>query len=110
MNTNPITEYSPKALKNISKQLKFSAWENEKVLKHVTFSSYIELNHAISSIFSAIETIGFNGEKSDLGLCAGLAIIGRKLLPTDELEFLDDLLIKDEISNPAKNFKEIENL
>jgi hypothetical protein len=110
MNTKPITEFSPKALKNISDHLEFSNWETEQVLKEVTFSSYIELSHAISSIFSAIETIGFNGEKQDLGMVAGLAIIGRKLLPTSELEFLDSLLIKDKIMNPNTDFKEIEKI
>jgi hypothetical protein len=108
MNTKPITEYSKEALKNISNNLEFSNWENEQVVKQVTFSSYMEINYALSSIFSAIELIGFNGVKQDLGTCAGLAIIGRKLLPDLELEFLDSLLIKE--TDSKSNFSKIENL
>lgn len=96
MKTKPITEFNPTALKQISDHLEFSNFESEPVIQQITFSSFIELSFAISSIFSAIEAIGFNGDKQDLGTCAGLAVIGRKLLPTYELEFLDSLLIKDD--------------
>jgi hypothetical protein len=107
MNTKPITEYSQKALKNISVHLKFSQYDTEPVSKEITFSNYTELSNAVYSIFSAIETIGFNGETGDLVTCAGLAQLGRKLMPINEMQFLDSLLIKNEVLNSNLDFKEI---
>ncbi len=108
MNTKPITEFNTNALTNISTYLEFSQFSHEPVTKEITFSNYSEIGFAILAIFSAIEMIGFNGEKADLSTCAGLAEIGKKLVPLVELEFLDNLLIKEKDLNP--NFKEIKKL
>lgn len=107
MHTKPITEYSPEALKNISTYLEFSQFNHEPVLKEITFSNYMEISSAISAIFSAIETIGFYGDKQDLATCLGLAAIGKKLVPIVELEFLDRLLIEKEENNPILKIEDL---
>lgn len=103
-----ITEYNKTALKEINTDLEFSKWDKEPVTKIITFSYFDELRNAVYTIFDAIEVIGFNGDKIDLGTCGALAQLGKKLLPTDELNFLDRLLIKKEDS--SKGFSKIENL
>ncbi|WP_269686502.1 hypothetical protein [Flavobacterium lacustre] len=107
MSTKTITEYSPEALKNISTYLEFSQFEQEPVLKEMTFSNYSEIGYALSAIFSAIETIGLYGDKADLATCGGLATIGKKLVPDVELEFLDKLLIEKEVENIALKIKDL---
>lgn len=101
MNAKPIREYNKRALIDIKSSLEFSADEREPVSKEITFSSFIELGYAITNIFTAIEVIAFNGNKMDMATCAGLALLGKKLVPITELEFLDELLIKDEQAKTA---------
>lgn len=106
--TTPIKEFNPTALKGINKHLEFSNWEKEPVIKKITFSDFDDLKNAIYTILDAIEVIGFNGDKIDLGTCGALAQLGKKLLPIEEMNFLDGLLIKKEDSKEA--FSKIENL
>ena len=108
MNTIPITGYNKKALINIKKHLEFYDWEKEPVFQPITFSSFSDLNNTIFSLLDAIETIGYNGEKTDLGTCANLACLAKKMLPSEPMEFLDSLLVKDK--NNKQEFETIENL
>lgn len=108
MNTAPIQEYNKNALINIAKHLEFSDWEKEPVIKKITFSDFDDLKNSIYTLFDAIETIGFNGNERDLGTCGALAQLGKKLLPTDEMYFLDSLLIKEEDNKEV--FSKIKNL
>jgi hypothetical protein len=103
-----ITEYNPTALKEITNHLEFSDWEKEPVVKRITFSDFNDYKNAIYTIFDAIEVIGFNGDKIDLGTCGALAQLGKKLLPIEEMNFLDNLLIKNEDSKNV--FSKIEKL
>lgn len=103
-----IKEFNPTALKEISKHLEFSNWEKEPVVKKITFSDFEDLRNSIYTIFDAIEVIGFNGAKIDLGTCAALAQLGKKLMPMEEMSFLDDLLIKKEDSKNI--FSKIESI
>ncbi|SHL81529.1 hypothetical protein [Flavobacterium chilense] len=89
-----ITDYNPKAFKEIDKDLFFSTNENEPVIKQITYSDFECIGSDLKTILNAIEIIGFNGHPSDLALCACLAGIAQKLVPSDELDFLDRLLIK----------------
>jgi hypothetical protein len=108
MKTQPITEFNPTALKEINSNLEFSTWEKEPVIKQITFSDFNDYKNAIYTLFDAIEVIGFNGDKIDLGTCGALAQLGKKLLPNEEMDFLDNLLIKKEDSKNV--FSKIENL
>lgn len=108
MKAQPITEYNPTALKEIGKHLEFGNWEKEPVKKEITFLDFDDLKNAIYTIFDAIEVIGFNGDKIDLGTCGALAQLGKKLLPIEEMKFLDNLLIKNEDSK--NEFSKIKNL
>ena len=82
------------ALKSIKNTLEFSKSDSEPVKIEVLFGDFNDVGIALTTLLSAIEFIGYNGQKQDLGLCAGLASIAKKLLPNHELDFLDDLLIK----------------
>jgi hypothetical protein len=104
----PITEYNPKALKEISKNLEFGNWEKEPVTKQITYQDYESIGIDLRTILNAIEIIGFNGQVQDLAICASLAKIGEKLLPVNELEFLDSLLIK--ATENKNEFVKIEKL
>lgn len=109
MKTNEATrikEYNPTALKEIGKHLEFSNWEAQRVIKTITFSDFESVGVDLRTILSAIETIGFNSQDSDSGLCAGLASIAQKLIPDNELRFLDHLLIKEDSNK--NNFTKIE--
>ena len=96
MKTQPITEYSKKALENVGNYIELNDWEKEPVIKKVTFYNFSDLNCSVSAILQAIEIIGYQGNESDLSTCASLACIARKLLPSEEMEFLDKLIIKEE--------------
>jgi hypothetical protein len=107
MNTKP-TDYSKNALIDIAKNIEFSDWEKEPVQKQITFSNFEDLKNGLYSILNAIEIIGYKGDATDLGTCGALAELGKKLLPTEEMCFLDSLLIK---KDDSKNeFSKIENL
>ena len=108
MSPTPIKEYSKNALINIAKHLEFSNYEREPVTKTITFQDYNDIFLHLNTILSSIETIGFFGQKEDMGLCGGLAQLAQKLLPLNELDFLDSLLIKKEDSK--EDFEKIKNL
>lgn len=108
MKTKPIREYSTNAIIDIAKHLEFSDWEKEPVQKQITFLNFEDLKNGLFSILNAIEIIGYNGNAIDLGTCGALAELGKKLLPTEEMCFLDSLLIKKADSKEA--FSKIENL
>ncbi|SNA76258.1 hypothetical protein DK150_370071 [Flavobacterium psychrophilum] len=104
MNTKPITEYSQNALIDIAKYLKFSEeYEKKPVIKPIYYEDFESIGIDLITIFNAIEFIGYNGNSKELGTCAGLVSIAQKLLPLDELRFLDSLLIKKENSKEVFN-------
>jgi hypothetical protein len=103
-----ITEYNPTVLKEISEHLEFSNWDKEPVTKKITYQDYESINIDLRAILNAIECIGFNGSSHDLGTCASLAKIAVKLLPDNELNFLDELLIKTDSNH--NEFVNIKNL
>jgi hypothetical protein len=109
MNTKPITEYSTNALIDISKHLEFSnEYSNEPVIKQLNYTDFESIGVDLITILSAIEFIGYNGTQTEAGTCAGLAQIAQKILPMNELRFLDSLLIKNE--NNKVEFSKIKNL
>ena len=104
MKTKPITEYNPKALMDIQKHLNFSdIFKDEPVYKTITHTDFESIGVDLITILNAIETIGHNGNDTDLGTCAGLAQIAQKILPLKKLCFLDSLLIKKENSKEVFN-------
>lgn len=108
MKTQPITELNKEALKDIGSYIENSNWKEEPVIKKITFNNFSDLNCNISAILQAIEMIGFNGTEIDLSVCASLACIARKLLPNNEMEFLDNLLVKE--NHTADKFINITHL
>ncbi len=94
METNKIIEFNPKALKAINEVLEFSKTDSEPVKLEVSLYDFNDIGLTIETLLKAIEFIGYNGQQSDLETCAGLARIAKKLLPKNELDFLDNLLIK----------------
>jgi len=96
--THPITEYNPTALKEIDEHLRFSKYSDYPVVKTITYLNFACIMDDLTTILTAIEVIGYQGSKEDLGTCAGLAEIAKKLLPRNEMYFLDSLLIKNEDS------------
>lgn len=99
MNTKPITEYNKNALVDIAKHLEFSnEYSGEPVIKHLAYEDFESLGIDLITILNAIEFIGYNGSNREAGTCAGLAKIAQKMLPMNELRFLDSLLIKSENS------------
>lgn len=96
MKTNPITEYSKKALENIGNYIELSGWEKEPVTKQMNFYNFSDLIGSVSVILEAIEIIGYDGQQTNIATCANLASVARKMLPNEEMEFLDRLIIKEE--------------
>lgn len=109
MNSKPIREYSKKALINIANHLEFSdKYSKEPVTQNICYTDFESIGIDLITMLNAIEFIGFNGSDKDLGTCAGLAQIAQKMLPNNELKFLDSLLIKTE--NSKEVFEKIEKL
>lgn len=109
MNTKPIREYSRKAIIDIAKHLEFSdEYTKEQVVQNIYHTDFESKGSDLITMLNAIEFIGFNGSDGDLQTCAGLAQIAVKMLPNNELRFLDSLLIKKE--NSKEVFDKIENL
>lgn len=102
MNSKLITEYNKEALTQISKHLEFSTWDKEPVHQEITNPNFVSIAYNLKTLLSAIEFIGFNGDKDDLATCAGLAEIANKIVPISQMEFLDDLLINKERYNGEK--------
>ncbi|TRX37874.1 hypothetical protein FNW52_02955 [Flavobacterium sp. ZT3R18] len=96
MNAKPIQEYNKQALIDIEKHLEFSEYSNSQVTKRITYVDFVDIVDDLTTILTAIEVIGFQGSNQDLGTCAGLSQIARKMLPRNEMDFLDSLLIKKE--------------
>lgn len=96
MNTKKITHYNKVALQNADIYIKLSNRDKEPIQKQITFYNHSDLHCTISEILSAIEFIGFNGKEPDLVTCASLANLAQKLLPSNEMEFLDKLIIQDQ--------------
>lgn len=106
MNTKPITEYNANAIIDIAKHLEFSnEYNGEPVIKQLAFTDFESIGIDLITILNAIEFIGYNGSEREAGTCAGLAQIAQKMLPMNELRFLDSLLIKSE--NNKEVFSEI---
>ncbi|PDS23558.1 hypothetical protein [Flavobacterium branchiophilum] len=109
MNAKPITEYSKNALIDCEKHLKFSnEYVKEPVVQNIHYTNFESIGVDLITILNAIEFIGYNGNETDIGTCAGLANIAIKLLPNNELRFLDSLFIKKE--NSTEVFEQIKNL
>jgi len=94
MTTKKITEYNPQAFKE--NYIEFSDWDAEPVKVTLTFINYTELGCKINALLYAIESIGNNTDTDNIFTCSSLAEICRKLIPTNEFELLDSLLIKRE--------------
>jgi hypothetical protein len=94
MKSTPITGYNKKALIDISKTIEFNDWEKQPVKQIITYGDFNDIGITIKILLDAIEMIGFNGNETDLATCAGLAQIANKIIPLNELNFLDDLLVK----------------
>lgn len=108
MKTQPPIEFNQKALIDIAQYFEFNTDASEPVLKKIDYEDFESIGHDLTVLLDAIEFIGYNGNKSQSGLCSGLAIIARKILPLDELRFLDSLLIKKD--NGQTTFRKIEDL
>ncbi|QYS88022.1 hypothetical protein [Flavobacterium davisii] len=109
MNTEQFTEYNKKTLININEHLKNSGdFINLPVKKSIHYEDFTSLGIDLMIILNAIECIGYKGENKNLILCAELASIAQKLIPTNELLFLDSLLIKEE--NSKEVFSKIADL
>lgn len=107
METTPITQFNKENLVNVSKSLHFSNSKIEPVVKHVTFSDFVDISNALHNILEAIEVIGYQGQSGDMAICAGLAGLAKKLLPTEELVVLDEIFVlgKDSHSTPLESLK-----
>ena len=96
MSTKPITDVNLQTIRDISEHLQFSDWDKQPVQQTITHNDFNDLALNLGTILQAIEFIGFNGDSRDIGVCAGLAQIAQKILPVNELDFLDRLLLKKE--------------
>ena len=96
MSTKQITDVNLQTIRDISEHLQFSDWNAQPVQQTITHKDFNDLALNLGTILQAIEFIGFTGGGRDIGVCAGLAQIAQKILPTNEMDFLDRLLIKRE--------------
>lgn len=108
MKTKQITEYNKEALREISEYLEFADYSNSQVIKKTTSANFVDIVDDLATILDAIEVIGYQGSNKDLRICGGLAGIAKKMIPRNERDFLDSLLIKKEDSKTI--FSKIENL
>lgn len=104
MNKKPITDINLQTLRDISEHIQFSDWDKQPVQQTITHNDFNDIALNISTILQAIEFIGFQGNEKDIAICGGLAQIAQKMLPANELDFLDRLLIKKEDWKGKKQF------
>ncbi|MGE5944972.1 MAG: hypothetical protein ACM31G_11600, partial [Flavobacteriales bacterium] len=81
-------------LKNILESRNNGGLSNKEVKQTITHGSYNELGSTIYFILEAIEIIAVEGNGNNQGVIAGLAELGKKLMPEDEFELLDSLLLE----------------
>ncbi|MBF7091121.1 hypothetical protein IUY40_06175 [Flavobacterium sp. ALJ2] len=91
-----ITEYNKKALEDVGAYIELTDRDKEPIIKKINFYNFTDMMCSVSAILEAIEVIGYNGNKENLYTCASLASVARKMLPSEEMEFLDRLLIKED--------------
>ncbi len=109
MQTKPITEVNINALKK--NPLTHRDSEVEPVKIELDFYNYSHVINTIANIFEAIEIIGTDSsEANNLFICSTLASVGKKLLPQQEAEFLDDLLLKSPHVWKEQDFKNVASL
>lgn len=108
MKTIPITEYSKKALENVGAYIELNDWEKEPIIKKITFYNFTDLICSVSAILEAIEVIGYNDQQENMTTCANLASVARKMLPNEEMAFIDRLLIKQDMTK--NDFQPIKKL
>jgi len=108
MKKKPITEINVNALKK--NHLAFGTTKDNPIEVNVTFYNHTDVINSINSILEAIAIIGRTENGNDLYICGSLAELGQKILPYDEAQFLDELLIKNTSSIPVQEFKTVENL
>lgn len=86
--------------------------ENESVELKIGFYSHYELICNISCLLDGISILSIDSnapEKDNLRVIYALSNIGRKLIPFEEMDFLDDMMFKKSYRD-NENFEKIENL
>jgi hypothetical protein len=104
MKTKTITDINLQTLRDISDHLQFSEFKQQPVQQTITHTDFNDLALNIGTILEAIEFIGFNGNENHLAICGGLAQIAQKILPINEMVFLDRLLLKTDDWKGKKSF------
>lgn len=97
METKKYTEFNKTAIKDINEFLEFGK-ETENIKVSFTVREHWEIEDMLVSILDAIIFYANHGCETDLGKMDSLAKLAKKLIPTKQLEFLDNLLIKDSMS------------
>jgi hypothetical protein len=93
MKNNNFKQYNAQALKDLNKVL--NSTQKGAINIKINIDEYWELMEMIETILETIEFIGFNGSENELTKVGILAKTARKLLPINECNFLDNLLIKE---------------
>ncbi len=97
METKKYTQFNETAIKDINEILEFGN-EKENIKVSFTVKEHWEIEEILENILEAIRFYGNHGSEKDLQNIASLAVLAKKLIPTKQLEFLDNLLIKDSMS------------
>lgn len=97
METKNYTQFNETAIKDINKVLEFGN-EKENIKVSFTIKEHWEIEDMLESILEAIIFYGNYGNEKDLQNISSLASLAKKLLPKKQLEFLDNLLIKDSMA------------
>lgn len=97
METKNYTQFNETAIKDINEFLEFGN-EKENIKVSFTVREHWEIEEMLETILDAIWLYGNYGTEKDLSSVASLSKIAKKLLPTKQFDFLDNLLIKDSMS------------
>lgn len=95
MKTKPITDYNQKALIEVNEKLQFTKNDSKTEINVLlSYDSFDEKMNDLSILLDAISVISYQGDSQDSGICGGLSNMAKRLLPYEEMYFLNDLLLK----------------
>jgi vesicle coat complex subunit len=92
--TNSNNEKALNYIKNIIESRNNVGLTQKEVKQTITHKSYEDLAQNVYFLLEAIEIIAMDGSGNNSGIISWLADLGKKIMPMEEMQFLDTLLLE----------------